>query len=334
MSINSNPYYLKSSLGDMEKQKALTTGMPLDAKTAYGITSAELDERYNQVNKNADRALAQQNADRNFNLALQAQNISQDQYKSAQKTAGIQSIVSGAGAAGQMALGYGALKNAGVFGAKEAATATGKTALTTAATPTTTQTAGEVIQAGLDAEAAGAGGTAAGAWGAETAGTVLGYDAAGEAITVGMEAGAAGAEIGAWGTAAAAAPYVAAAIGVYLAVSYISKESIICTELNRQGHLSDRLLEHSRAWRVINIDNRTYGGYLLLATPIVWLMRKSKLFSLMVKPFVVSYANEAANSMDKRKGKSNLLGRIVINVGKPICSIVGTLKPIGLRSWR
>ena len=93
---------------------------------------------------------------------------------------------------------------------------------------------------------------------------------------------------------------------------------IICTELCRQGLLPKEILKYDGEYREKHIDDKVYCGYLLLAYPIVKIMRKSKIFTMIIKPLGRAFAYEAASRMDETI-KSNLLGRLCFKFGIPIC---------------
>ena len=93
---------------------------------------------------------------------------------------------------------------------------------------------------------------------------------------------------------------------------------IVCTELNRQGMLSDEVLKYDYAYREAHIDDVAYHGYLVLMSSFVEKMQKSKLFTYLVSPFIRAFAYESASRMNN-KIKGNLLGKFMIKAGIPIC---------------
>ena len=100
---------------------------------------------------------------------------------------------------------------------------------------------------------------------------------------------------------------------------YASKA--ICTELNRQGYLSDDVLMEDQEYAVKYISPDVYVGYRILADPVVRLMQRSKLFTQIVRPFGVAFAYESANRINP-KYKGSLLGKIIFKVGIPLCRMV------------
>jgi len=110
------------------------------------------------------------------------------------------------------------------------------------------------------------------------------------------------------------------------AVDFISDSlgSIICTELSRQGFLNDKLLFEDHLWREFFVTDKEFRGYNRLARPVVKLMQKSRLFTYCMVPFVHSFALEAASRVNvKYRKDSNLLGKLIIKIGLPICRRFG-----------
>lgn len=103
-----------------------------------------------------------------------------------------------------------------------------------------------------------------------------------------------------------------------------SDGKIVCTELCRQGLLAENILKLDCEHRFKHIDDEAYHGYLVLMSPVVGLMQKSKLFTHLIKPLITAFAHESASRMDKNI-KGNLLGKILLKTGKPICRTVSRL---------
>jgi hypothetical protein len=96
---------------------------------------------------------------------------------------------------------------------------------------------------------------------------------------------------------------------------FSSMGSIICTELYRQNKLTIKELVGSRDFRD-TVSDEVYFGYLTLAKPVVFLMKKSDLFSNLW----VGWAKGISTH------KPNRFTRIMI----PICSVIGSLKLRGI----
>ena len=98
---------------------------------------------------------------------------------------------------------------------------------------------------------------------------------------------------------------------------------IICTELCEQGYITKEVLDLDYRHSDNNMDLATKVGYWKWATPIVNLMRKSNIFTQIVRPFGVAWANEMAHREEPKKYKGNLLGKFLMLVGVPLCRCIG-----------
>ena len=131
-----------------------------------------------------------------------------------------------------------------------------------------------------------------------------------------MAGAAAGVAVGAY-----AGPWGMVIGGVVGGIGGWYASKAICTELNRQGYLSDDVLMADQEYAVKYISLDVYVGYRILADPIVRLMQRSKLFTQIVMPFGVAFAYESANRINP-KYKGSLLGKIIFKVGIPLCRMV------------
>ncbi len=107
----------------------------------------------------------------------------------------------------------------------------------------------------------------------------------------------------------------------------LSFGKIVCTELNRQGYLPAEVLAKDSECRVRFIPENVYAGYLTLFGPVVALMRRSKAFTNIVRPFGVATATEMASRVDPRI-KGSLLGKLILKVGIPLCGLVGRMEGV------
>jgi len=98
---------------------------------------------------------------------------------------------------------------------------------------------------------------------------------------------------------------------------------IICTELFEQGYITEEVIYLDHKHSDDNIDLTTKIGYWKCAIPIVNLMRKSNIFTQIVRPFGVAWAKEMAHREKPKKYKGNLLGKFLMLVGIPLCNYVG-----------
>ena len=89
--------------------------------------------------------------------------------------------------------------------------------------------------------------------------------------------------------------------------------TIICSELHRQGYLSDEVIALDQNFGVELRKNspEVYEGYIVLASPVVKLMQKSKLVTKLVSFFGVAWANNMAYS-------NNKFGKLIHIIGMPI----------------
>lgn len=98
-----------------------------------------------------------------------------------------------------------------------------------------------------------------------------------------------------------------------------SKPTVICTELHRQGRMSDEIYALDQAYgaALVRNDPAVYAGYIQLATPVVGWMRKSRLVSAIVEKLATPWATEMAHQMGMPKG--SIVGKLIMAVGYPMC---------------
>lgn len=97
--------------------------------------------------------------------------------------------------------------------------------------------------------------------------------------------------------------------------------TVLCTELYEQGILDKTTYLKDSAYgrQVLMTSPEVIIGYHFWAKPIVKLMKKSKLFTHIVKYPVLAWANHIANN------KKSLFGHFCVKVGQPICGFIGKL---------
>ena len=98
---------------------------------------------------------------------------------------------------------------------------------------------------------------------------------------------------------------------------------IICTELCEQGYITKEVLDLDYRHSDNNMDLATKVGYWKWATPIVNLMRKSSIFTQVVRPFGVAWAHEMAHREEPTKYSGNILGKLLMLIGVPLCRYIG-----------
>jgi hypothetical protein len=111
------------------------------------------------------------------------------------------------------------------------------------------------------------------------------------------------------------------------------RATVICTELHRQGFMSDEIREaDERFGRMISATSpETMLGYHYWAIPIVNLMQKSRLFTKIVWTVARPWAYHMAYEMGSLE-KDNLLGKILMKVGGFVSRVIG--KSISYRNSR
>lgn len=102
------------------------------------------------------------------------------------------------------------------------------------------------------------------------------------------------------------------------------RATVICTELHRQGFMSDEIREaDERFGRMISATSpETMVGYHYWAIPIVNLMQKSRLFTKIVWAVARPWAYHMAYEMGSLE-KDNLLGKILMKIGAFISKSIG-----------
>ena len=113
-------------------------------------------------------------------------------------------------------------------------------------------------------------------------------------------------------------------IGVNGLAGWVDDKTVLCTELNRQGVMSDELyIKESQATK--NIPENVKDGYRLWAIPLVNKMKKSKKLTKFLTPFIMSFANHLA-------GNKNILGKVLLSIGLPICSVINSVHKLFVKS--
>lgn len=100
--------------------------------------------------------------------------------------------------------------------------------------------------------------------------------------------------------------------------------TVICTELLEQGQIPLHLYLHDVSFgkRLGRENGHVFKGYHALAKPIVWLMRRSKLVTDIVKTFALPWAEEMGY-LEGGSTTGNIFGSMVMRVGIPLCTLVG-----------
>jgi hypothetical protein len=98
-------------------------------------------------------------------------------------------------------------------------------------------------------------------------------------------------------------------------------DSVLCTELHRQGLMSRELYLKDAAYGIqLKISNpNVVVGYQFLAAPFVALMSKSSVFTSIMKYPILSWARHIAGE------KYSVWGHLCQNIGEPFCAVIGKL---------
>lgn len=100
--------------------------------------------------------------------------------------------------------------------------------------------------------------------------------------------------------------------------------TVLCTELNRQGILSDELYRADQLYSK-TIKMEIVSGYHIWAEPVARSMKTSRIVTMIMKPFVMGWAKHAAYKMDATS-KDSMFGLLIELIGKPICLCLNYLK--------
>lgn len=329
-----DPYYYQSRMRELSGQKELTTGRGLTQGELESILNAELSQRYTAEQNRRSQRIQEK--------ALDAQTKAQEDAAEAAKLGGYAQLgVAGAYVGSKVP----AIAEAGksaynwVTGAAPAVTSMG--AADTAALASTA-----AIDPATGLMTTGYGGMAGGP--ASIGTTALGYTGVGAAGYAGGKAGeyivkqTPIEEITPWGgektetvmggiaggAAAGAAvgsvvPVVGTAVGAVVGgiiggLSAATEETVICTELSRQGYIPKEILDYEHIYRLKHIDYAAYTGYRKLADPIIPLMQKSKIVTWLILPFGKGVAYEMAHRANPEI-KGSRIGCFILKHGLPIC---------------
>ncbi len=99
--------------------------------------------------------------------------------------------------------------------------------------------------------------------------------------------------------------------------------TIICNELHRQGYMSDEILaldeQFGKQFRKLHPE--VYLGYLTVARPVVKIMKKSKLFTVIISKIGIPWSKFMANQMDKTI-QGSILGKSIHNICMVVLPII------------
>lgn len=113
-------------------------------------------------------------------------------------------------------------------------------------------------------------------------------------------------------------------------------ETVICTELHRQGLMDQAIFKADEAFGRFLRDNQkeVLIGYHFWATPVVSFMQKSRVFTQIVNVLAKPWSIEMAYRIGARD-EGSFSGKILMDVGVPVCRAIGRAmtwaRNIGLR---
>ena len=98
-------------------------------------------------------------------------------------------------------------------------------------------------------------------------------------------------------------------------------DSVICTELYRQGLISEGVYTADSYWGRMQ-DYEVIAGYQLWARPLVKLMRRSYGFTLLMAALTKPWMKAVMHDLGTTK-RGSRLGRLYMDAGIPVCRFLG-----------
>jgi len=111
---------------------------------------------------------------------------------------------------------------------------------------------------------------------------------------------------------------------------YYSFGSFVCSELYRQGLISEKIYLADDEYAKKYIDKETMAGYHFWARPLVGLMQKSKLVTRGVMVLAIPWSEHMAYLVGERE-EDNSFGNFVNKIGVPVCRLLG--KFLAIVKW-
>jgi hypothetical protein len=108
-------------------------------------------------------------------------------------------------------------------------------------------------------------------------------------------------------------------------IGKVAGGTVICSELNRQGLLSSRVVALDALYRLQYIDDDTYRGYMFVAPWVVKQMQEKAWVTKLVRPFGVAWALEMASRLKPSEFSGNKLGKLMLKVLVPLSRLLGRL---------
>ena len=108
--------------------------------------------------------------------------------------------------------------------------------------------------------------------------------------------------------------------------------TVLCSLLYRRGYLPQEIWEQDHNFGIWMSENDpdVFNGYHSWAVPMVNWIEKGSLLSKVyfhgwVRPFTGAWAQHIAHRMEPKKYKDNKVGRLMLNIGVPLCRSIGKL---------
>lgn len=96
--------------------------------------------------------------------------------------------------------------------------------------------------------------------------------------------------------------------------------SVVCTEMNRQGLLSDELYFHPRCQEHFKaLPKEVVSGYLIWGWPLASYLARNIRLSRILAPIAINRYEMIAT------GKWNFWGWVTISLAQPVCGFIGSL---------
>lgn len=109
-------------------------------------------------------------------------------------------------------------------------------------------------------------------------------------------------------------------------LSVVENESVICTELYKQGYIDkDLYLTESTYGQLL--PEEVLSGYHKWAKPVVKKMKESKRLTNFIYNISKPVLQEMAHRVD-RKYKRSVIGCIILYIGEPICYFIGSQREV------
>jgi hypothetical protein len=306
-----SPEFLKS-YRDWQNQRQATTGLAPRPEDFQALAEANLNVQAS--NKYRDRAQQMQQE----GIDMQKGQI--DDQRRAATVSGITGTVSSA------AMTYGAGKALGMWGGASTPAVTGAGAnagITTAAgvtegemaTSTAAETGAGVGAGGSAAAYTGIGAAiVAGTYGPSIAESKGMNPTLAKALFRGPEAVMGSA---AGHTSGKMASRMIDPVGWFGDQIVNNTKSIICTELHRQGLISNRQRRYGAMFGR-HMGEELYYGYLIAAEPVVKRMQKSSIYTRFVSILATSTLKEMSHRVQPRE-KGSLFGSLILRIFIPYC---------------